>query len=343
MRINLILIAIIILLTACSKQVTVGTDPVQAGEPVDIKLLEKAAPQSSALEIYCFDGENSIRRIVFDEAWKDKVINAVNSLKLTTADDNALSGWTEPCYGISMGDKDGMEIWLTYSNGLWIQKGGALYRGELDMAAFFDEAASLDRTLDYTSQSGISIPNAAILAKYSIKYCQKATGEKVTEKDGVSLRFVSLDGSKVIVEYVNNSDKEYLYGDYYYLQKSIDGEWYQIPVALSNYAFNDIAHILNPGGNAKFTCNLTMYGELEAGHYRIVKENLYAEFDIDSDAAGITEHGHRINYELGDLTDVFTYTPTKAECGDTVEIRTVVLMDAAFMSIWMAVSLKKRI
>ena len=96
MRINLILIAIIILLTACYKQVTAGTDPVQAGEPVDIKLLEKAAPQSSALEIYCFDGKNTIRRTVFDEAWKDKVINAVNSLNLTTADDNALSGWTEP-------------------------------------------------------------------------------------------------------------------------------------------------------------------------------------------------------------------------------------------------------
>ncbi len=144
----------------------------------------------------------------------------------------------------------------------------------------------------------------------------------------MSLHFVSIDGNKVTVEYNNNSDKEYLYGDYYYLQKNINGEWYQIPVALSNYAFNDIAHILNPGGNAKFTCNLTMYGELEAGHYRIVKENLYTEFDIDSDAAGITEHGHRINYELDDLTDVFTYTPTKAESGDTVELRTVVLMDA---------------
>ena len=291
MRISIFLgaIMIAILLSSCSKQVTAGTDPVQAGEPVDIKLLEKAAPQSSALEIYCFDGKNTIRRTVFDEAWKDKVINAVNSLNLTTADDSVLLEWSEPCYGITMGDLDGMEIWLTYSNGLWIEKGGALYHGELDLAALFDEAASLDRTLENTFKSGISMPNSAILAKHFIKYCQKATGDEVTEKDGVSLHFVSIDGNKVTVEYNNNSDKEYLYGDYYYLQKNINGEWYQIPVAFSNYAFNDIAHILNPGGNAKFTCDLTMYGELEAGHYRIVKENLYAEFDkthSDSDYWG---------------------------------------------------------
>ncbi len=202
MRIGIVISAIMMafLLTACAKQVTAGTDIDHSGEAVDVKLLEKAAPQSSALEIFCFDGTNAIRRIVFDEAWKDKVIDAVNSLNLKLADENALSGWKEPCYGISMGDTDGMEIWLTYANGLWIEKGGALYRGELDLAAYFDEAASLDRTFDYTSQSGISIPNAAILAKYSIKYCQKATGEEVTEKDGVSLRFVSLDGSKVTVE-----------------------------------------------------------------------------------------------------------------------------------------------
>ena len=70
MRISFFLgaIMIAILLSACSKQVTAGTDPVQAGEPVDVKLLEKAAPQSSALEIFHFDGENTVRRIVFDES-----------------------------------------------------------------------------------------------------------------------------------------------------------------------------------------------------------------------------------------------------------------------------------
>ena len=181
MRINIFLSAIMImlLLTACSTKVTAGTDsepadgsadntPATKAVHEDISLLGKASPQSSALEIFRFDGENTIRRTVFDEGWKDKVINAVNSLNLTPADENEVTGWTEPCYGISMGDTDGMEIWLTYSNGLWIKKGGALYRGELDLETFFDEAASLDRTLEYSFESGISMPNSAILAKHVI-------------------------------------------------------------------------------------------------------------------------------------------------------------------------------
>ena len=73
MRIRIVISAVMMafLLTACAKQVTAGTDIDQSGEAVDVKLLEKAAPQSSALEIFCFDGTNTIRRIVFDEAWKD--------------------------------------------------------------------------------------------------------------------------------------------------------------------------------------------------------------------------------------------------------------------------------
>ena len=268
-------ILITLFLTACS---TTGT-----GRAVDVKLLENAAPKNSAMRVFRFDGENTVSRIVFDNEWEKRVIDAVNSLQLTTAEETVLSEWTEPCYGIEITDKDGMSIWLTYSNGLWIEKGGALYRGELDMSTFFEEAASLKKTLEDVFESGIYMPNAAILAKHSIRYCRKETGEEVTEKDGISLHFVSFDGKRVTVEYENTSDKEYTYGTYFCLQKKIDGTWYMIPVALSNYVFPDIAYILPSGESRQEVCDLTLYGDLEDGYYRIVKENLYAEFGIGTD------------------------------------------------------------
>ncbi len=293
MRVNLILSAmmLMLLLTACSSKQNTGTDSAPAdgsadnqltakAEQTDNGLLGNASPQTSALKIYRFDGENTICRVVFDDGWKDNVINAVNSLSLTRADENELTGWTEPCYGISVGDAAGMEIWLTYSKGLWIEKGGALYRGELNLATYFDEAASYEKTLEYNFESGISMPNSAVLAKRFINYCLKSTGEETAEKDGVSLRFVSIDGNKVTVEYVNNSGKDYLYGDEFYVQKNINGEWYKIPVAVSNYGFNAIAHILPAGESVQLICDLTSYGELENGRYRVVKEDLCAEFEI---------------------------------------------------------------
>ena len=84
--------------------------------------------------------------------------------------------------------------------------------------------------------------------------------------------------SEITVLIANNSGEEFTYGEYFSLQKQIDGQWYTMPVRADNIGFQDIAHILPDGESAGETYNLDIYGTLEPGIYRLVVEILLAEF-----------------------------------------------------------------
>lgn len=85
-------------------------------------------------------------------------------------------------------------------------------------------------------------------------------------------------GSEITVRITNNSGEEFSYGEYFSIQKQIDGQWYTVPVRADNVGFQDIAHILTNGESASETYNLNIYGTLEPGTYRLVVETLSAEF-----------------------------------------------------------------
>lgn len=84
--------------------------------------------------------------------------------------------------------------------------------------------------------------------------------------------------SEITILIANNSGEEFTYGEYFSLQKQIDGQWYTIPVKADNVGFQDIAHILPDGESTSETYNLDLYGTLEPGIYRLVVETLLAEF-----------------------------------------------------------------
>lgn len=284
----LCIILCIILFTGCNDRsnspeetITVpANDNTDSENIIKHKLLENASVSNSAIWLFKFDGQNTTWRIVIDKEWEQKVVDEINSLNLSTADENELSKWSEPCYGINIGDAEGWEIWLAYSDGLWLEKDGSLYRADFDIAKYFDKASERENTQEFTCDSGIQIPNAAILSKYNIKYCRKSTDKLTNEKDGVTLKFISLDRDIATLEYQNNSGNGFSFGEHYYLQKIIDGDWYDIPVAKSNYGFKDILNLVNPGESRQIKCDLSLYGELENGWYRIVKDGFCADFSI---------------------------------------------------------------
>ena len=84
--------------------------------------------------------------------------------------------------------------------------------------------------------------------------------------------------SDITVLITNSSGEEFSYGEYFSLQKQIDGQWYTMPVRADNIGFRDIAYILPNGKSASKTYNLDIYGTLEPGLYRLVVETLSAEF-----------------------------------------------------------------
>lgn len=109
----------------------------------------------------------------------------------------------------------------------------------------------------------------------------------MTVKEGT----VSINGLTLILE--NNSDENYIYGEAYVLEKKIASDWYQVPILLDEYGFEDIGYLLDSLTKSEWKVGWEwLYGSLDGGEYRIVKSML------DVKEAG--------NYETNYLAAPFT-------------------------------------
>lgn len=86
------------------------------------------------------------------------------------------------------------------------------------------------------------------------------------------------DNAYVTINLLNKSGIEWSYGEYYAIHVLLDGVWYEIPAIPGNWAFNDIAFIIQHGEEQSKTYNLAMYGDLPAGTYRLVAGGLSVEY-----------------------------------------------------------------
>ncbi len=102
--------------------------------------------------------------------------------------------------------------------------------------------------------------------------------ETVNNLDGVSMivKEGTVSSTGLTVIYENNSDKQFIYGEYFLLEKKIEGRWYEVPITLDgNYGFNDIGYELSPSDARDWAVDWEwLYGSLGTGDYRIVKDIL---------------------------------------------------------------------
>lgn len=101
--------------------------------------------------------------------------------------------------------------------------------------------------------------------------------ETVNNLDGVAMVVKSdtVSPTGLTVTFENNTDKQCIYGEDYLLEKKKDGEWFQVPVKLESYGFNDIGFDLDPSSVSEWTVDWEwLYGSLTSGEYRIVKDIL---------------------------------------------------------------------
>lgn len=257
------LLIILTALTGCSRK-------------ADRVLLEQASPDTSALYLCTFDGETLKAKWLFDRTKEKEIIRAIDSLKTREVKTECINEMKAPYYGLQITDKQGNDISLTYSSGYWLTQDGKVYKAAYDFEQAIREAGD-EEWENYTG--GFYMPNSGILGKYDLRFLAKSPELEAT-KNGVTLSFVSMGEDSVTVRLQNDSDETFFYGTYYSLQKEINGVWYILPHVLNGYGFNDIGILLEPGESTEEVCSLVMYGELEAGHYRIEKEGLAAEFSI---------------------------------------------------------------
>lgn len=103
------------------------------------------------------------------------------------------------------------------------------------------------------------------------------TYEIVNNFDGVIMieKENTVSSSGLTVIFKNNTDKQCIYGEYYILEKRINQKWYLVPAIIDNYGFNLIGYDLPPGNSREMEVNWEwLYGNLDAGEYRIVKDIL---------------------------------------------------------------------
>lgn len=99
----------------------------------------------------------------------------------------------------------------------------------------------------------------------------------VNNLKGVAMTVIegSITNNGLTVSFENNSGKQCIYGDYFCLEKKLNGKWYQVPVAIENYGFHSIGYNLASGEESKREVDWKwLYGTLDAGEYRIIKDIL---------------------------------------------------------------------
>jgi hypothetical protein len=114
-----------------------------------------------------------------------------------------------------------------------------------------------------------------------------STLDAVNDLEGVTMAakegIVSPTG--LTLQFENNSGMDCIYGDYFVLEKKDNGEWFQVPVAIGgDYGFNSIGYSLTAGGDSEWTADWEwLYGSLDTGEYRIVKDILALKGSGDYD------------------------------------------------------------
>ncbi len=87
----------------------------------------------------------------------------------------------------------------------------------------------------------------------------------------VNEQTVSTDVDTLTLTIRNQSDTEYTYGVMSQIETEIDGVWYVVPPK-EEIMWIAIACILEPGGTNEESVTIKdFYGNLEKGHYRVVK------------------------------------------------------------------------
>ncbi len=107
--------------------------------------------------------------------------------------------------------------------------------------------------------------------------------------DGVELEVKDASESGAVVTVHNSSDFPITYGEDFLLEvQEPSGEWRAVSIAIEgDYGFNNLGYPAEPGASRDWTVDWTwLYGELEPGHYRIVKSVLSEAESEEINTAG---------------------------------------------------------
>lgn len=243
-------------------------------------LMQYAAPESSALMLYTYDGEEGNHYTIYDAATEKEIIADLAKVNVKQVDDWNHDKLTYPIYGLWIGTAGGMSLEVAWSNGYWITMDGAVYTFDYDFEKLLDDYTWEDKR-SFTSTTALPCARELLLSEEGWVTEMLTPAEEADAPENVSMVLTEQEGKLLTVELTNHGTEEWCYGTYFSVQALVDGVWYRVPTTPENWGFNDIAMILPPGETREESYNLTMYGQLPAGTYRLLVEGMTAEFEIE--------------------------------------------------------------
>lgn len=113
----------------------------------------------------------------------------------------------------------------------------------------------------------------------------KESTYKPTDVKNVSISISDISLTSAIITIKDTNKKPYTQGEWYKIEKQVNGKWYEVETIIDNYGFNSIGYLPDKNNEVKFVMDWKwLYGELPLGSYRILKEvgnqHISVEFNI---------------------------------------------------------------
>ena len=242
--------------------------------------VENASPSTSALIFYKYDGKKVISYTMFNNSKEQELLDKIQNIDVVEDENWKLNQIKYPVYGLEIGGQDGMTVFGAWSNGYWITQEGKVYQFELDFESIEkDYEWDLEEEFDSVS----ILPCVRYLCQREDAWNKKVMdeAEKLEDFNDISMKVLEVKDGIISVEVKNESKMPWEYGEPYSLQVQIDGEWYVVPTIPGNWGFTMPLYVLQAGESMEKAYNIEMYGDLPKGTYRIVVENLTAEFEVE--------------------------------------------------------------
>jgi len=141
-----------------------------------------------------------------------------------------------------------------------------------DNISYVDRGIFIDTYYCYSKEDIVTINIHSKNAKFT---CPMEDVSELNEAKGVSMSIkestLTKSGATIIIYDV--SGKEHVYGDEYRIDKKIDDTWKELDVIVKgNYGWNSIGYHVDKDNKLELNVNWKwLYGELEKGEYRLVK------------------------------------------------------------------------
>ena len=240
-------------------------------------LFDKASPTTSGLQFLRFNGEASTSVWLFDSIKEQSLLNDLSKVTAAPVEDWTPKKADYPVYGLQIMDTAGNPIEAAWTKGHLILQDGSVYEFNYDFS-------ELERNYDWENVKEIPfLPCQYYLARNEGQWYAKflTPAEHETPPEHISMELLSVESGGITVCFTNTGSKEWIYGEAFSLDVLVDGQWYTVPVLPDkNYGFIGIGYSLRPGTSAEKTFYLGMHGELPSGTYRLVVEDLAAEFSL---------------------------------------------------------------